>query len=138
MRCLLTTLLALSLVTLSGCGDDDAATASGRSADDAQEAKEVAKSQKDGVIGKWRDNVTNPIFHSAVTILVEDGKIYYLNEYDDGSEKRMQLVETESDLGRRFDPVFETRMGDHWVVDENGDLLMRDKHGTAAVAKKIQ
>ncbi|WP_372922420.1 hypothetical protein [Roseovarius sp.] len=137
MRYLLTTLFLLSLLILNGCGEE-AVTSGGQSSDDAQEASQVSAPMQDGAIGKWRDNVTNPIFHSNVIILAEDGQLYYVNEFDDGSEKRMQLVEKKSDLGRRFDPIFETRMGDHWVIDENGDLLMRDKQGTAAIAKKIE
>lgn len=137
MRSLLTTWVALSLLILSGCGEE-AATSVGQSPDDSQEGSQVISAPKDGVIGKWRDNVTNPIFHSNVTILAEGGKLYYVNEFDDGSEKRMQLVEKKSELGRRFDPVIPFRLEDHWVIDENGDLLMRDKHGTAAIAEKIE
>ncbi|BAZ92509.1 uncharacterized protein FOKN1_0104 [Thiohalobacter thiocyanaticus] len=137
MRIFLTTWVALALLILSGCGDESA-TSGGQPPNGGEQSSQVIAPSKEGVIGKWRDNVTNPIFHSNVTILAKDGKLYYVNEYDDGSEKRMEVVENKSDLGRRFDPVIPSRLEDHWVIDENGDLLMRDKHGTAAVAKKIE
>ena len=124
MRYLFLTLLICVLLTSIGCKEKSESTG-GRS------------TLKDGIIGTWEDN-SNPIFSSTITILIEDGQLYLENKYNDGSTRRTKLVEKESSLGRRFDPIPSTQLGDHWVIDSNGDLLLRDNNGTASTAQKIQ
>ncbi len=136
MRNVLLILITCSLITLSGCKGDSESSGDGSSASSGG-GRAVAVPQ-DGAIGTWRDNVSNPLFFSNISIYAEDGQLYLENKFDDGSSRRRQVVEKKSDLGRRFDPVIPTRLGDHWVIDENGDLLLRDQHGTAAKAEKIE
>ena len=139
MRYLFLTLLTGILLISTGCkksgpSGDQSAQKSGT----AQQSTEKSSTpQKDGIIGSWED-YSNPVFSSTITILSEDGQLYLESKYGDGSVRRMKLVEKDSPLGRRFDPVPAFQLGDHWVIDSNGDLLIRDNSGTIFTAKKIE
>lgn len=137
MRYKVVTMLLSAGLLMAGC--DGEPEQSAQNTDTAgQTAAKTLPAPEDGVIGVWRDNVSNPIFFSKITIRAEDGQLYLDRQFDDGSTRRRRLVEKESPLGRRFDPVPAVRLEDHWVIDPNGDLLLRDKHGTAATAGKIE
>lgn len=58
--------------------------------------------------------------------------------YKDGSGGKEELVESSSPAGRRFDPLGGSSAGDHWILDSNGDLQLRDDEGLIATAKKIK
>jgi hypothetical protein len=132
MRFFLFTMMLFVLLILHGCGgapdnqEDQAAFSNAGH----QIAATKAVPKQDGIIGRWMDNVSNPLFSSTLTILVEDGHYYLETKYGDGSSRRTALVEGESDLGRRFDIDPETnafQMKDYWVIDENGDLLLQNE-----------
>jgi hypothetical protein len=132
MRFFFFTMTIFVLLFLPGCGgasdtqEDQAASSNGGQ----QVAATKAVPKQNGIIGRWLDNVSNPLFSSTLTILVEDGHYYLETKYDDGSSRRTALVEGESDLGRRFDIDPETnafQMKDYWVIDENGDLLLQNE-----------
>jgi hypothetical protein len=136
MRYFFISLTLLVLLVLPGCGG------SSDSGED-QTATTAGGAPQDGVIGRWKDNVSNPLFSSTLTILAEDGRYYLETEYDDGSSRRTALVESKSDLGRRFDIDPETnafQMKDYWVIDENGDLLLQNElnPGMGPKARRIE
>ena len=137
MRFLSVTLTLLVLLVLPGCGG------SSDSQEDTSSAAAVAAPKQDGVIGRWKDDVSNPLFSSTLTILAEDGHYYLETKYDDGSSRRTALVEGKSDLGRRFDidPATNAfQMKDYWVIDENGDLLLQNElnPGMGPKARRIE
>lgn len=141
MRYVFSTLLTLTLLTAvaySG-GPDSSGDPSAQNSDKTKQGGgEVAAAPKDGIIGRWRDDSSNPLFHSTIIIYAQRGQLYLENEFDDGSVRKLELVERESPLGRRFDPIPTSRLGDHWVVDSNGDLLLRDRQGTATKARRVK
>ena len=57
--------------------------------------------------------------------------------YKDGSSREKQLLEKKSPLGQRFDTVKGSSAGDHWILDSNGNLQLRDNEGLIATFKKI-
>jgi len=140
VRYVFSTLLTLTLLTAVACsgGPDSSGDQSAQGPDKAKQGTaKMAAASKDGVIGRWRDDGSNPLSHSTITIYAQGGQLYLENEFDDGSIRKLKLVEKESLLGRRFDPVPAFRLGDHWVVDSNGDLLLRDSQGTATKARPV-
>ena len=132
MRFCFTTMIIFVLLVLHGCGgasdnqEDQAASSNAGQ----QFASNVAVPEQNGTIGRWLDNVSNPLFSSTLTILVEDGHYYLETKYGDGSSRKTALVEGKSDLGRRFNIDPETnafQMKDYWIIDENGDLLLQNE-----------
>ena len=132
MRYVMLTTLACILLVSMGCKDK-----SGSSNASQQNGDTLTSTPKDGIIGTWED-YSNPILSSTITIYAENGKLYFENKYNDESSRKLEIVEKKSDLGRRFDPVQSFQLGDHWVIDSNGDLLMRDNNGTAYIEKKSE
>lgn len=141
MRNTVSVLLTCVLLLSAGCGNEPAASddqAAGASEEVQQEGAVVTSTPEDGVVGRWRDNKSNPIFHSNLVIAAEDGQYYLEHQFDDGSSRRTNLIEKESPLGRRFDPdsVFITR--DSWIIDPNGDLLLQFDNETTAKLDKTE
>jgi len=48
------------------------------------------------------------------------------------------LVEKPSPLGQRFDMKEGSSFGDHWVINREGNLQIRDNAGLISTAKRIQ
>jgi hypothetical protein len=88
------------------------------------------------IIGRWLDE--RPFMGMRITIFREKGKLFYEQMYKDGSSHKRELVERKSSLGRRFDEVEGSRAGDHWLLDSNGNLQVRDNDGLIATAPKIE
>lgn len=90
------------------------------------------------IIGCWLDE--RPYVGNRITIFQKDGKLYMANHHKDGSSGVKKLIEKKSPLGRRFEDenmaVSET--GDHWLLDSNGNLQLRDNEGLIATPKKIE
>lgn len=57
--------------------------------------------------------------------------------FRDGSDMTTPVRETRSRLGRRFDPVDGSAVGDHWVIAPDGNLLLRDGEGTIMTARRV-
>ena len=87
-------------------------------------------------IGRWLDD--RPFLGKRVVIFRENGKLFMESTYDDGSSGIKELVESKSALGRRFQELRKSTAGDHWILDSNGDLQLRDDEGLISTAKKIQ
>ena len=87
------------------------------------------------IIGRWLDQ--SHFVGSRITIYREGGTLYVEQKHKDGSAGNEELVEKSSPLGRRFDKVEGSRFGDHWVLDNQGNLQFRDNEGLISTARKI-
>ena len=85
------------------------------------------------VIGSWLDQV----IPSKLTIYREQGTLYLEQKFQDGSGPKVELLEKSSPSGRRFDSK-ESSFGEHWIVNGEGNLEVRDNHGLISVAASIQ
>lgn len=95
---------------------------------------QVADSSRQ-VVGNWLDE--RPFVANRITIYLQDGKLQMENAYKDGSVGKMELTENESPRGRRFDEVGGSSTGDHWILDSDGKLELRDNEGLIAIARRI-
>ena len=59
-------------------------------------------------------------------------------KFKDGSILKQTLVEKPSQLGYRFDEKGGSITGDHWIIDLEGNLQLRDMTGLLSTAKRIQ
>jgi len=88
------------------------------------------------VIGRWLDE--SAFVGSRITIFRERGNLYVGEKYKDGSGHNERVVERTSSLGRRFDPLERSSSGDHYIIDQRGNLQIRDDQGLISTAKKIE
>lgn len=86
------------------------------------------------VIGSWLDNWTT----SRIDIYRENSVLYLEYKFEDGSSLKQEVVENSSPLGQRFDKKGGSSSGDHWIIDREGNLQLRDNLGLVSMAKRIQ
>ncbi|MCH7482330.1 MAG: hypothetical protein IIC95_05530 [Chloroflexi bacterium] len=105
---------------------------------DAEEQALVAKvvALDRDVIGSWLDEITYA--GSRITIYREDSTLYMEWEFKDGSGLKEELIEMLTPLGQRFDWKDGSSFGDHWIIDRDGNLQIRDNAGLVSTAKRIQ
>ena len=85
------------------------------------------------LVGVWIDKWTATI-ENRVTIFGDvDGQLYMTNEFSDGSKTTLNLHETESPTGRRFNVV---ESEDYFVLDAEGNLQIWDSFGLIRTATK--
>ena len=87
-------------------------------------------------IGRWIDE--SPLTGSRIVIFRKDGKLFMELTYQDGSSGSNEIIESQSTLGRKFSKPGGSTTGDHWILDFNGDLQLRDDEGLISTAKKLQ
>lgn len=87
------------------------------------------------LIGQWQD-IRGSYWNSCITLTDEEGKIYLAWKFEDGSSLVEKVIEKESDLGRRFDPAERSPTGDHFIIDNAGNLLLADNTGPINTARK--
>jgi len=87
-------------------------------------------------IGRWLDE--SPLTGSRIVIVRNDGKLFMELTYQDGSSGSNEIIESQTTLGRRFSKPGGSTTGDHWILDSNGDLQLRDDEGLISTAKKLQ
>ncbi len=87
------------------------------------------------VIGRWMD--TNVGIEHEVTIFEKNGKLWMRMRFLDGSQREVKLIEKRSSYGRRFEELKHSSRGDHWLLDSNGDLQLRDIDGLISIALKL-
>ena len=102
----------------------------------AQASAEEPQPANREAIGRWLD--VSARFSCRITLFREDGNLYVEEKYSDGSGGKQGVVESESSLGRRLDPVERNRSGDHWIIDQRGSLQIRDDQGLIRTASKIE
>ena len=86
------------------------------------------------IIGNWLSDFMG----GRITIYREDGTLYIEMKFNDGSNLKEELQEKSSPLGRRFDIIMASSFGDHWIIDREGNLQIRDSEGLISTAKRIQ
>lgn len=90
---------------------------------------------KSGVIGRWLDD---GIAGSRLVILRENNKLYLDRTYSEGGMSRVELRESKTASGRRFDKVDGSKWGDHYLINRTGDLEIRDDQGLIVTARKLK
>ena len=88
------------------------------------------------VTGSWLDEITYA--GSRITIYKEGGTLYIEWRFTDWGTLKEKLVEKPSSLGQRFDKKEGSSSGDHWVIDQEGNLQIRDNLGLISTAKKTK
>ena len=86
------------------------------------------------VIGTWLDESIG----SEIAMYRESGTLSMEQKFNDGSSLKEEVVEKSSPLGRRFDKKEGSSFGDHWIIDREGNLQIRDNVGLINTAIKIQ
>ncbi len=87
------------------------------------------------VIGSWLNE--SSFMGGRITIYREDGKLYMELKFSDGSSLNEELEEKSAPLGQRFDWIVGSGSGDHWIIDKEGNLQIRDSEGLISTAKRI-
>ena len=94
-----------------------------------------AQDETQDVLGRWV--LEEGPFPSRYVLLRKDDKLIMEQTFRDGSSQAMEMVEAKSPLGRRLDRVQTNVPEDYWVINENGDLELRDDEGLYLTARKI-
>lgn len=89
-------------------------------------------------IGKWLDEVSG----IQIVMYREDGKSYVEQYFRDGKFLKEELVGNPSTPGtrleaKRLEPNGRSG-GGHWVIDNSGNLQIRDNVGLVSTAKRIE
>ena len=85
-------------------------------------------------IGSWLDDVTSV----RIVMYSEGGKLYVEQYFNDGRFLKEELVEKPSPAGQRLESKGGSSLGSHWVVDNTGNLQIRDNVGLVSTAKRIK
>jgi hypothetical protein len=85
-------------------------------------------------IGRWLDERSG----SQIVMYRDRGILYVERYFSDGSVLKEELVETTSQLGRRFESKGGSSLGGHWVIDRTGALQIRDNVGLISKAKPVK
>jgi hypothetical protein len=88
------------------------------------------------VIGSWLDQ--SPMVGGKISIYRKDDKLYMERTFKDGSSSNKEMVEKASSSGRRFEEKSGSSFGEHYIVDRQGNLQIRDQEGLIATATKIK
>ena len=87
------------------------------------------------VIGKWLTE--NAFAGGLVTIYRENGMPYMEVKFKDGSSLNEQLVEKSSSHGQRFENAERLSLKEHYLIDRQGNLQIRDQEGLIDTGKRI-
>ncbi len=87
------------------------------------------------VMGTWIDD--SPMVGGTITLFRLNDRAYFEQVFKDGSVYTIEIRESRSPLGRRFDKVDPSRAGDHWIIGPTGELLIRDNEGPIATAQPL-
>ena len=87
------------------------------------------------VIGEWENEYDGGL-QSRIKIIRESRVVRLEETFDDGSIRTESLVESESEIGRRFEIAGES--GEYFVIDLTGNLQVWDRYGLISTAKKLQ
>ena len=86
-------------------------------------------------IGRWLDD--SPSMGHRIAIFRDNGKLFMELTGYDGSSGTNEIIESQSSLGRRFSKPSGSTSGDHWILDSNGNLQVRDNQGLIYTDEKI-
>lgn len=85
------------------------------------------------MIGRWLDEAYKG--GMVISIYREGGKLYI--QSGNSKELRDEAVEMPSSLERRFQEKAGSVLGDHFIIDANGNLQLPDRQGFVRLAKRI-
>lgn len=88
------------------------------------------------VVGRWLDQ--SPMVGGKISIYRKDGKLYMERTFKDGSGSNKEMVEKSSSNGKRFEEKSGASFGEHYIIDQKGDLQIRDQEGLIVTARKIE
>ena len=86
------------------------------------------------VIGEWENEYEGGL-QSRIKIITEFGVVKLEETFHDGSTLTESLVESESDVGRRFDAT--AGSGEYFVIDLMGNLEIWGSNGLISTARKL-
>lgn len=93
------------------------------------------KAENRKIIGRWLDD--NPPIAGRVSIFRQDGTLFFERVFADGSKHKQEIVETDSEHGRRFEEADDPVNGEHWLLESDGNLQSRDNDGLYESYSKI-
>ena len=99
------------------------------------EGKPLAEAMDRDEIGRWLDE--SPFAGKRIVIYSANGKLFMESTYQDGSVGTEKITESQSPAGRRFDKSRGSSAGDHWLLDSDGKLRLRDDDGLISTSKPI-
>lgn len=86
------------------------------------------------IIGRWLDETLG----TQITIYREGGTLYLEQTFRDYGSLNKEVVQTSSPLGQRFVKKEGSSAGDHWIIDGEGNLQVRDDEGLIVTAQRVQ
>lgn len=85
------------------------------------------------VIGIWLDeNIT-----AKIALFRKNGKSFIEMTYKDGSVGTYEMIEKNTRRGLRFDNKKGSAFGDHYLINKNGELELRDDEGLIYIINKF-
>lgn len=88
------------------------------------------------ILGRWLDD--SPIIGSAITLYREKKRLFLQTRYKDGSESIVEVKRTQTTRGERLVDKQGNSFGEHYVIDKQGNLQIRDQDGLIATAKAVK
>ncbi|MCR9120250.1 MAG: hypothetical protein NXI22_25220 [bacterium] len=88
------------------------------------------------IIGRWTEELPDGAEAIKSTIYRKDGKLYLERDSDDSDAQTIELVETASPTGVRYDHVPQSETGDYLLIDEAGGLQTWNETGLVSTAMK--
>ncbi len=85
------------------------------------------------IIGAWIDE--RHYASSKITIYQAQGRPFLQQRFGDGSKRTKELVERPSPDGRKFEMKEGSPSGDHFLIDRQGNLQLRDQDGLISIAR---
>lgn len=87
------------------------------------------------IIGRW---LNDRLAGAYIEIYREGEKLFSRQIFKNLSEHVQEMVEKNSQSGRRFERVEGSEAGDHWLITSDGKLEVRDNEGLIFTAQKIE
>ena len=85
------------------------------------------------IIGMWLDeNIT-----AKIALFRKNGKSFIEMTYKDGSVGTYEMIEKNTRRGLRFDNKKGSAFGDHYLININGKLELRDDEGLIYIINKL-
>jgi len=109
----------------------------GLSADAAATLSAKPEASTRDEIGRWLDD--SPNAGHRIVIFRDSGKLFMELTGEDGSSGTTEIVESQtSGRGRRFSNLRGSTSGDHWLLESDGHLQIRDNQGLIYTDEKIR
>lgn len=107
----------------------------GSTAEEAKALRQSSDNSSREVIGRWLDD--GGFSDNRLILFRKDGDLRVEQTYGDGSSRVMEVVEKQSSRGRRIERKNDDTV-DYWLIDESGNLQIRDDEGLIRTAGKLE